>query len=250
MHDIAIGPPALLSSSEVQANRLLAAMPKDALERLLPDMERVKLVAGDVLGDVDRGLKHAYFPASVIITVLIDSGDQETIKVAVIGHEGMTGVPALMGNASPHRRLVVLNNGEAFRIPATALKIEFDRNSAAMRLILRFAQTLITQMAQNAVCSRHHRVDQQLCAWLLTCMDRTPGGNTLPVTQEIVAGLLGVRREGISEAARTLRQLGLINFSRGKIHLLDRPGLLARACECYQVVKRETDRLLPDRPAT
>ena len=119
-----------------------------------------------------------------------------------------------------------------------------------MRLILRFAQTLITQMAQNAVCSRHHLVEQQLCAWLLTCMDRMPTGNTLRVKQEIVAGLLGVRREGISEAAGNLRQLGLINFSRGRINLLDRPGLLVRACECYEVVKRETDRLLPDRPAT
>ena len=250
MHDTATGPPALLSRSAVQANRLLAAMPKDALERLLPDMERVKLVAGDVLGDVDRGVKHAYFPADVIITVLIHTADQDTIKVAVIGREGMTGVPALMGNGSPHRRLVVLSNGEAFRIPAAVMKAEFDRNGAAMRLILRFAQTLITQMAQNAVCSRHHRVEQQLCAWLLTCLDRMPKGNTLPVTQEIVAGMLGVRREGISEAASNLRHLGLIDFSRGKIHLLDRPGLMVRACECYAVVKRETDRLLPDRPAT
>ena len=249
MLDTATGPPALLSRSSVQANGLLAAMPKDALERLLPDMERVKLVAGVVLADFDRNVNHAYFPVDVIVTVLVHTEHQETMKVAVIGHEGMTGVPSLLGNPSPHRRLVVLNNGEAFRIPAAVIKVEFDRNGAAMRLILRFAQTLITQMAQNAVCSRHHRVEQQLCALLLTCMDRMPKGNTLPVTQEIVAGMLGVRREGISDAASNLRHLGLIDFSRGKIHLLDRPGLLLRACECYAVVKRETDRLLPDRPA-
>ena len=250
MHDTATGPPALLLRSAVQANRLLAVMPKDALERLLPDIEQVKLAAGDVLSNVEGGLKHAYFPIDVIVTVLVLTAGRETMKVAVIGREGMTGVPILMGNASPHRSLVVLNNGDAFKIPIAALKIEFDRNGAVMRLILRFAQTLITQMAQNAICSRHHLVEQQLCAWLLTCMDHMPTGNTLPVTQETVAGLLGVRREGISEAASTLRQLGLINFRRGKIHLLDRPGLLVRACECYLVVKRETDRLLPERQAT
>ena len=250
MQDTATSPPALLSRFAAQTNRLLAVMPKDALERLLPDIEQVKLVAGDVLNNVDGGLQYAYFPIDVIVTVLVLTAGRETMNVAVIGRGGMTGVPILMGNASPHRSLVVLNNGDAFKIPIAALKIEFDRNGAVMRLILRFAQTLITQMAQNAVCSRHHLVEQQLCTWLLTCMDYMPTGNTLPVTQEIVAGLLGVRREGISEAAGTLRQLGLINFSRGRIHLLNRPGLLVRACECYQVVKRETDRLLPDRQAT
>lgn len=250
MHDTASRPLAQLHISALQANRLLAVMPKDALERLLPDIEWVSLVAGEVLNDVDGGLKHSFFPVDVIVSVLVPTADQETIKVAVIGLEGMIGVPALMGNGSPHRRLVVLNNGDAFKIPTAALKAEFDRNGAVMRLILRFAQTLITQMAQNAVCSRHHLADQQLCAWLLTCMDRMPTDKTLPVTQEIVASLLGVRRECISEAASNLRQSGLIDFSRGRISLLDRPGLLARSCECYEVVKRETDRLLPDRPAT
>lgn len=250
MPDTADRPLTLLSRSAVQVNGLLAVMPKDALERLLPDIERVTLVAGDVLNDVGGGLKHAYFPIDMIVSVLVLTNGQETVKVAVIGREGMTGVPALMGNGSPHRRLVVLNNGDAFKIPAAALKIEFDRNEAVMRLLLRFAQTLITQMAQNAVCNRHHHVAPQLCTWLLSCMDRLPQDNNLRVTQKMVAGMLGVRREGISGAASTLRQLGLIDFSRGRISMLDRPGLLAHACECYQVIRRETDRLLPDRPAT
>ncbi len=243
-------PHPLLTRTAVQANRLLAVMPDDALERLLPDIERVRMVAGDVLNDVNGGLEHAYFPIDVIVSVLVLTAGQETLKVALIGREGMTGIPALMGNGSPHRRLLVLNDGDAFKIPAAVLKTEFDRNGAAMRLILRFAQTLITQMAQNAVCSRHHHVEPQLCTWLLSCMDRLPQDNSLRVTQKMVAGMLGVRREGISGAAGTLRQLGLIDFSRGRISMLDRPGLLANACECYQVIKRETDRLLPDRPAT
>lgn len=243
-------PHPLLTRTAVQANRLLAVMPKDALERLLPDIERVTLVAGDRLDDVVGGLVHAYFPADMIVTVLVPTVGHQTTKVAVIGREGMVGVPAFMGNGSPYRRLVVLNTGDAFKIPATALKIEFDRHEAVMRLLLRFAQTLITQMAQNAVCNRHHHVAPQLCTWLLSCMDRLPQDHSLRVTQEMVADMLGVRREGINDAACTLRQLGLIDFSRGRISMLDRPGLLANACECYQVVKRETDRLLPDRLAT
>ena len=240
---------ALLKHS-IQANRLLAAMPKDALERLLPDIEVVTLVAGGRLDSVEDGVKYAYFPADMIVTVLVLSGDDTTTKVAVIGREGMIGIPAFMGNEAPHRRLVVLNTGNAFKIPVAVLKTEFDRNGAVMRLILRFAQSLLTQMAQNAVCNRYHLVGQQLSVWLLTCMDRMPEGNSLHVTQETVAGMLGVRREAINDAANTLRQLGLIAIRRGQIRMLDRPGLMAHACECYLVVKRETDRLLPDRPAT
>ena len=247
---MATHPHAPLPRSAVQANRLLAVMPHDALERLLQVIEKVSWVSGDVLYDADGDLKHVYFPADVIVTLLLESSGRPTTKVAMVGREGMVGVSAFMGGAPPPGRAVVLNNGDAFKMPAAALKAEFDRNGAAMRLLLRYTQSLVTQMAQTAVCNRHHQVEPQLCAWLLTCMDRLPTGNSLPITQEGVAGILGVRREGISEAAGTLRQLGLISFSRGRISLLDRPGLLARACECYQVVKRETDRLLPDRPAT
>ena len=250
MHQMAAHPHAPLPRSAVLANRLLAVMPHDALERLLQDVEKVRLVAGDVLYGADGDLKHAYFPADVIVTLLLESSGRPSTKVAMVGREGVVGVSAFMGGAPPPGRAVVLNNGDAFKIPAAALKAEFDRNGPAMRLLLRFTQSLVTQMAQTAVCNRHHQVEMQLCAWLLTCMDRLPTGNSLPITQEGVAGILGVRREGISEASGILRQLGLIGFSRGRISLLDRPGLLARACECYQVVKRETDRLLPDRPAT
>lgn len=236
--------------SDVQANRLLSVLPQDALERLLPDMQRVELIAGHVVGSLHDDVEYAYFPANIILTVLVPVGDNSFTKVAFIGREGMVGIPSLMGNAMPLRHTMVLNAGIAFKISIATLKAEFDRNGAVMRLLLRFAQTLITQMAQTAVCNRHHRVDQQLCAWLLACKDRLPEGNTLPVLQSQVADMLGVRRESISDAAGELRQSGLINFSRGRISILDRPGLLLRACECYEVVKRETDRLLPDRPAT
>lgn len=250
MFQIAARQNSLKLRSDVQANRLLAVLPQDALERLLPDMDRVELIAGDVLGNLHGDLEYAYFPGNIILTVLVPVGDRSFTKVAFIGREGMVGIPALMGNAMPHRNTMALNAGEAFKIPIAALKAEFDRNGAVMRLLLRFAQSLITQMAQTAVCNRHHQVDQQLCCWLLDCMDRLPEGNSLPVTQKLIAGIFGVRREGISEAAGRLLELGLINYRRGHISMLDRPGLLANACECYQVVKRETDRLLPDRPAT
>ena len=250
MHTITTRSQALLPRSAVLANRLLAVMPHDALDRLLQDAEKVKMVAGDVLYSADSNLTHAYFPADMIVTLLLESSGRPTTKVAMVGREGVVGVSAFMGGAPPPGRAVVLNDGNAFKIPAAALKAEFDRNGAATRLLLRYTQSLVTQMAQSAVCNRHHQIEPQLCSWLLSTMDRLPKGNTLPVTQEMIAGMLGVRREGISQAAGTLRKSGLIDFRRGQINVLDRPGLLARACECYEVVKRETDRLLPDRPAT
>ena len=246
---MATHPHAPLPRSAVQANRLLAVMPHDALERLLQVTEKVSWVSGDVLYDADGDLKHVYFPADVIVTLLLESSGRPTTKVAMVGREGMVGVSAFMGGAPPPGRAVVLNNGYAFKMPAAALKAEFDRNGPAMRLLLRYTQSLVTQMAQTAVCNRHHVVEQQICSWLLTCMDRMKG-RELAVTHEVIAGMLGVRREGITEAAGVLRELGLIAYSRGHINVLDREGVQARACECYQVVKRETDRLLPDRPAS
>ena len=250
MQTITTRPHALLPRSAVQANRLLAVMPHDSLDRLLQGAEKVRLVAGDVLYSADNPLTHAYFPADVIVTLLLESNGRPTTKVAMVGREGVVGVSAFMGGAPPPGRAVVLNDGSAFKITAAALKAEFDLNGAAMRLLLRFTQSLVTQMAQSVVCNRHHQIEPQLCSWLLGSMDRLPKGNTLPVTQEMVAGMLGVRREGISQAAGILRKSGLIDFRRGRINVLDRLGLLARACECYAVVTRETDRLLPDRPAT
>jgi len=233
---------ALLSRAAVQANRLLAVMPDDALDRLLPDMTMVTLHAGDVLYDQGRDLDHLYFPADTIVTLLLKLEGRHATKVAVVGREGVVGVSVFMGGAPPPGRAEVLNTGHAFKLPATSLKTEFARNGAVMRLLLRYTQALVTQMAQAAVCNRHHVVEQQLCAWLLVCLDRLPSPS-LSVTQEVIAGMLGVRREGVTEAAGVLRQLGLITYSRGHISVLDRAG------ECYQVVKRETDRLLPDRLA-
>ena len=250
MHTITTSSHAPLPRSAVQANRLLAVMPNDALDRLLQDAEKVRLTAGDVLYSADSTLTHTYFPADIIVTLLLETSGRPATKVAMVGREGVVGVSAFMGGAPPPGRAVVLNDGNAFKIPAAALKTEFDLNGAATRLLLRFTQSLVTQMAQSAVCNRHHQIEPQLCSWLLSSMDRLPKGNTLPVTQEMVASILGVRREGISQAAGTLRQSGLIDFRRGRINVLDRPGLLARSCECYAVVKRETDRLLPDRLAT
>ena len=250
MHTTIASSHALLPRSAVQANRLLAVMPNDALDRLLQTAEKVRLVAGDVLYSADSALTHTYFPADIIVTLLLEPSGRPTTKVAMVGREGVVGVSAFMGGTPPPGRAVVLNDGYAFKIPAAALKTEFDLNNAATRLLLRFTQSLVTQMAQSAVCNRHHKIEPQLCSWLLSCMDRLPKGNTLPVTQDTVASILGVRREGISQAASTLRQSGLIDFRRGRINVLDRPGLLIRACECYAVVKRETDRLLPDRLAT
>lgn len=250
MYEIAARPHLLLPRAAVQANRLLAVMPHDALERLLPHVERVFLESGEILYDASAELEHAYFPASAIVTLLQMSGGRTATKLALVGREGLVGISAFMGGLPAPGRAVVLSTGYAFKVPAAVLKAEFDRHGAAMRLLLRFTQALVTQMAQTAVCNRHHLIQAQLCAWLLTCMDRMPHGNSLLVTQELVAGMLGVRREAITDAAGTLRKMGLIAMRRGRISMLDRPGLQARACECYQVVKRETERLLPDRLAT
>lgn len=249
MHDTAIQPHPRLQRHAVQSNRLLAVMPPDALGRLLPDMEKVRLIAGELLYESGAELKHVYFPVDAIVAFLLRTDNGSTTQVAIAGHESLIGIPVFMGGTAQHDALV-LCTGDAFKIPATALKIEFDRNEAVMRLLLRFTQAVVTQMAQTAVCNRYHHLEQQLCTWLLTCMDRLPHGNSLPVTHETVAGMLGVRREGVTEATKTLRQLGLVDSSRGLIRPLDRIGLLARACECYRVVKRETDRLLPDRQAS
>ena len=233
----------------VEANRLLAVMPHDSLERLVPHMERVTLAAGQVLYEGSDQLQFAYFPVNTIVTLMLSLDGHAPTKLALVGREGVVGISAFMGGAN-YGCAVVLNKGEAFKIPAAVLKAEFDLNEAAMRLLLRFTQALVTQMAQTAVCNRHHVVEQQLCNWLLTCLDRLPQGNSMAVTQALVASMLGVRREAVSEATVHLRDMGLIASRRGRIILLDRPGLQARACECYLVVKRETNRLLPDRPAT
>lgn len=228
-------------------NRLLAVMPEDALARLRPAMTPVALMAGEVLYDAGHALKQLYFPLDAIATLVVLTKNGDATKVAVVGNEGIVGVSAYMGGGPPGRA-VVLTAGLALRIGADALKAEFDRNGAVMRLLLRYTQSLVTQMAQTAVCNRHHRLEQQLCSWLLACLDRLPGDD-IPVTQEAIASELGVRREGVTEAAGALRQRGLITHRRGCITVLDREGVLARACECYAAARQETERLLPNRLA-
>ncbi len=223
-------------------NRLLAALPSADYERLLPNLEPVTLPLGMALHEPGGRLGFVYFLTEGIVSLLYVLEDGASAEIAVTGSEGLVGISLFMGGESTPSRAVVQSAGHAYRLPAAALKKEFDGGGELQHLLLRFTQALITQMAQTAVCNRHHSVEQQLCRWLLLSIDRLPT-NELIMTQELIANMLGVRREGVTEAAGTLQQAGLIRYSRGHITLLDRPGLERRVCECYAVVKRETDRL-------
>jgi len=199
---------------------------------------------GEVLYESGDELRYAYFPIDCIISLLYVMENGASAEIAVVGNEGIIGVALFMGGGTMPNRAVVLNAGYAYRLRATMLKQEISRNESLLRLLLRYTQALITQMAQTAVCNRHHSVDQQLCRWLLLRLDRL-SSNELTMTQELIANMLGVRREGVTEAAKKLQLAGLIDYRRGHITVLDRPGLEARVCECYQVVKTEFDRLFP-----
>ena len=225
-------------------NHLLDALPAAEYERLLPLLERVQMPLGEVLYESGGKLRHAYFPTTCIISLLYVMENGASAEFAVVGNEGMIGVALFMGGGTMPNRAVVQSAGYAYRLRGPLVKQETNRNGPLLSLLLRYTQALITQMAQTAVCNRHHSVDQQLCRWLLISLDRLPG-NQLNMTQELIANMLGVRREGITEAAGKLQHAGLIHYSRGRITVLDRPGLEARVCECYQVVKTEFDRLLP-----
>ena len=200
---------------------------------------------GDVLYESGSQLRYVYFPSTSIVSLLYVMEDGASAEIAVVGNEGMVGVALFMGGETTPSRAVVQSAGHAYRLKGQLLKEEFHRAAALQHLLLRYTQALLTQMAQTAVCNRHHSVDQQLCRWLLLSLDRLPS-NKLTMTQELIANMLGVRREGVTEAAGKLQKLGVIRYRRGKITVLDRPQLEARACECYQVVKKEFDRLLPD----
>jgi CRP-like cAMP-binding protein len=189
-------------------------------------------------------LRYLYFPTNSIVSLLYVMADGASAEIAVVGNEGVIGVSLFMGGETTPSRAVVQSAGHAFRLPGQVLKEEFTRGGAMQHLLLRYTQALLTQMAQTAVCNRHHSLDQQLCRWLLLSLDRLPG-NYLVMTQELIANMLGVRREGVTEAAGNLQEAGLIHYSRGRITVVDRPGLEARTCECYAVVKLECDRLLP-----
>jgi len=227
-----------------RTNQLLAALPAPEWQRWLPHLEWVDLPLGMVLYESGRTLSHVYFPTNAIVSLLYVMEDGASAEIAVAGREGVVGISLFMGGGSTPSRAVVQSAGEGWRLPATIIEDEFDHSSPVMHLMLRYTQALITQMAQTAVCNRHHSLDKQLCRWLLLSLDRLDG-KELVMTQELIANMLGVRREGVTEAALKLQKAGLIRYARGHITVLDRPGLEARTCECYAVVKQEYDRLLP-----
>jgi CRP-like cAMP-binding protein len=224
-------------------NHLLAALPAAELLRLAPLLERVPLPLGAVIYESGGEQDHVYFPASGIVSLLYVMNDGAAAEIAVVGNEGMVGIALFMGGETTPSRAVVQSAGSAWRLAAASLKAEFARGGALQRVLLLYTQALITMMTQTAVCNRHHLLEQQLCRWLLLSLDRLPS-NQLVMTQQLIANMLGVRREGVTEAAGRLQADGLINYSRGRINVLDRAKLEKRACECYAVVRRECDRLL------
>src|SRR6201997_581274 len=231
-------------SHDPQQNYLLASLSEPERARLYPHLQLVPLPLGSVLYEPGDLLRHVYFPTDSIVSLLYVLADGASAEISVVGNEGLIGIALFMGGETTPSRAIVQSAGYAYRLIGQQLKDEFHRNGELQLLLLRYTQALITQMAQTAVCNRHHSVDQQLCRWLLLSLDRL-SSNQLTMTQELIANMLGVRREGVTEAAGSLQDAGLIRYRRGRITVLDRPGLEARSCECYQVVKTEFDRLLP-----
>src|SRR5450830_912891 len=231
-------------SPKLKDNHLLAALSANELLHIAPYLEVVHLPLGQALYESGCKLHHAYFPTSSVISLLYDMEDGYSSEIAGVGNEGMLGVALFMGGETMLNYAVVQSDGYAFRIDASVIKKEFNRNGEMHHLLLQYTQALITQIAQTAACNRHHSLDEQLCRWLLLSSDRL-NGNELTITQELIANMLGVRREGVTEAARNLQQAGLIHYRRGHITVLNRKGLEERVCECYQLVKTEYDRLLP-----
>ena len=225
-------------------NHLLAALPTYIQQSWLSQLEPIRMPLGEVLYESGVTLTHVYFPTTAIVSLLYVMEDGASAEIAVVGNEGIVGISLFMGGESTPSRAVVQSAGQGFRLKAQVLKEEFNRAGPVLHLLLRYTQALITQMAQTAVCNRHHSLDQQLCRWLLLSLDRLQG-DELVMTQELIANMLGVRREGVTEAALKLQSAGLIRYARGRITVLDRAGLEQRTCECYAVVKKEYDRLLP-----
>ncbi|MDA8329309.1 MAG: Crp/Fnr family transcriptional regulator [Betaproteobacteria bacterium] len=228
-------------------NHLLAALPTDEFERLAPHLELVEMPLGEVLYESGGQLKHVYFPTTSIVSLLYVLENGSSAEIAVVGNEGILGISLFMGGETTPSRAVVQSEGFGYRLKAAILKEEFNRFGPVLRLLLRYTQALITQMTQTAVCNRHHSIEQQLCRWLLLSFDRLPT-DSLNMTQELIANMLGVRREGVTVAAGNLQRAGLIDYNRGHIKMLDRPGLEKAVCECYAVVKQEFDRLLSETP--
>jgi CRP-like cAMP-binding protein len=234
---------------ELERNRLLAVVPRPVWDRWLPVLESVELSLGEVLHEAGERLHHVYFPTSAIVSLLYVMENGAAAEIAVVGDDGIVGISLFMGGESTTSRAVVQSAGRALRLKAQHLMEEFNRSGPVLHLLLRYTQALITQMAQTAVCNRHHSLDQQLCRWLLLSLDRLEGYD-LVMTQELIANMLGVRREGVTEAATKLQRDGLIRYVRGHITVLDRVGLERRTCECYAAVRREYERLLPRLTAT
>ncbi len=228
-------------------NRLLAALSEEEWERWRPELHPVALELGQVLYEPGDTLANVYFPTTAIVSLLYLMEDGDSAEIAVVGKDGLIGISLFMGGESTTSRAVVQSAGNGYRMSSAVLKEAFKR-TPELHLLLRYTQALITQMSQTAVCNRHHSLDQQLCRWLLLSLDRLEG-DELVMTQQLISNMLGVRREGVTEAALSLQSAGLIEYSRGRITVLDRPGLEKRTCECYAVVKKEYDRLLPDRIA-
>lgn len=228
-------------------NHLLAAMTPDAFERWAPHLEHVAMPLGDVLYESGGRLEHVYFPTTSIVSLIYVLIDGASAEIAVVGNEGLLGISLFMGGETTPSRAIVQSAGFGYRLKAQLLKDEFHRGGSTMHLLLRYTQALITQMAQTAVCNRHHSVDQQLRRWLLLSLDRL-SSNNLVMTQELIANMLGVRREGVTEAAGKLQRAGMIRYTRGRIEVTDRKRLEETVCECYAVVKAEFDRLLSDLP--
>lgn len=226
-------------------NHLLAALPAADLERVRKNLKLVELPLGEPLYESGSRQRAVYFPTTAIVSLLYTLADGSSVEIAVVGNEGIIGVSLFMGGETTPSRAVVQSAGYAYRWSGKFLKEEFTLGGPMQHLLLKYTQALLTQMAQTAVCNRHHSLDQQLCRWLLLSLDRLVG-NELVMTQELIANMLGVRREGVTEAAGNLQNAGLIKYSRGRIKVLDRAGLEARTCECYAVVKKEFDRLLPE----
>ncbi len=230
-------------------NRLLAALPESEWQRIEPLLEAVEMPLGKVLYESGGVMKHVFFPTDTVVSLLYVMENGASAEIAVVGNEGVVGISLFMGGETTPSRALVQSAGHAFRLKSQIIKDEFNRSGPTMHLLLRYTQALITQMTQTAACNRHHPLDKQLCRWLLLSLDRLDKPE-LAMTQELIANMLGVRREGVTEAALNLQRLGLIRYARGRIVVLDRPGLEQRTCECYAVVKKEYDRLLPDRIAS
>jgi CRP-like cAMP-binding protein len=224
-------------------NHLLAALPAEVQERLLPRLGLINLPLGKVIYEPGAALRYVYFPIDSIVSLVYVTASGASAELAMVGNEGLIGVAVFMGGDTTPNRAVVQSAGVAYRLPVQRLKDEFNRHGEMLGLMLRYTQSLITQMAQTAVCNRHHSIEQQLCRWFLLSLDRL-SGNELIMTQELIANMLGVRREGVTEAAGKLQKQGAIEYRRGHITVLDRAKLETSCCECYAVVKKETDRLL------